>query len=83
VVEHRTKTAHTAVSDTGGRFYYHARNTLFMIRGDSWDLGEKLGLLYVLVTSSWEYLRANRMAPRALMTVLRGVRDGLVQPAKP
>lgn len=83
VVEHRTKTAHTAVSDTGGRFYFHVRNTLFMIRGRSWDRGEKLGLVYVLVTSSWEYLRANRLAPRALLVVLRGLRDGLVQRATP
>jgi GT2 family glycosyltransferase len=37
VVEHRTARPHTAVSATGDRFYYHARNTLYMVRGRSWS----------------------------------------------
>lgn len=76
-VHHKTKAAHTAVTDAGGRFYYHVRNTLFMLRSSSWDLGEKLGLVYVLVTTSAEYLRRNRGRGGSAGTVARGLRDGL------
>jgi len=77
VVHHKTKLAHTAVTDAGGRFYYHARNTLYMLRSRSWDRGEKLGLLYVLLTTSWQYLARNAFRPDALKIVARGLRDGL------
>ena len=77
VVVHKTKAAHTAVTDTGDRFYFHARNTLYMLRSRTWDRGEKLGLLYVLVTTSWQYLARNRFRPGPAKVVLRGLRDGL------
>ena len=77
VVEHRTKAAHTAVTEAGGRFYYHARNTLYMLRSSSWDRGEKLGLAYVLITTSWQYLVRNRFRPGPAKVVFRGLRDGL------
>jgi GT2 family glycosyltransferase len=75
VVTHATKTAYTAVSSTGGRFYFHVRNTLYMLRGRSWALDEKPALLYALVTSTVAYLREN--GPAAVPVVLRGLRDGL------
>ena len=73
VVEHRTKTPHTAVTEAGGRFYFHARNTLFMVRGRSWSPMEKLSLLYLLGLTSLQYVRAGG-APTVLA---RGIRDGL------
>jgi rhamnopyranosyl-N-acetylglucosaminyl-diphospho-decaprenol beta-1,3/1,4-galactofuranosyltransferase len=73
VVEHRTKTPHTAVTDTGGRFYFHARNTLWMVRGRSWGLAEKLSLVYLLALTSLQYLRGGG----PWRVVARGVRDGL------
>ncbi len=73
VVEHRTAKPHTAVSSTGDRFYFHARNTLYMVRGRSWSTLEKLSLLYLLVLTSLQYVRGGG-SPR---TVARGVRDGL------
>jgi rhamnopyranosyl-N-acetylglucosaminyl-diphospho-decaprenol beta-1,3/1,4-galactofuranosyltransferase len=75
VVTHATKTAYTAVSSTGGRFYFHVRNTLYMLRGRSWAPDEKLALLYALGTSTAAYLREN--GPGAAGVVLRGLRDGL------
>ena len=77
VVEHRTPTAHSAVTGAGARFYFHVRNTLYMIRGDAWDAGEKLGLALVVVTTSWQFLRRNRFRAGSLGVVARGVRDGL------
>ena len=73
VVEHRTATPHTAVTALGDRFYYHARNTLYMVRGRSWSTLEKGSLLYLLALTSLQYLRGGG-SPRV---VLRGLRDGL------
>ena len=73
VVEHRTRTPHTAVTEAGGRFYFHARNTLYMVRGRSWTALEKLSLLYLLALTSLQYVRAGGSA----RVVARGLRDGL------
>jgi len=73
VVEHRTARPHTAVSAAGDRFYFHARNTLYMVRGRSWSPLEKVSLLYLLALTSAQYLRGGGSA----VTVLRGLRDGL------
>jgi GT2 family glycosyltransferase len=73
VVEHRTAEPHTAVTAAGERFYYHARNTLYMVRGRSWSTLEKASLLYLLAVTSAQYVRGGG-SPRV---VLRGLRDGL------
>jgi rhamnopyranosyl-N-acetylglucosaminyl-diphospho-decaprenol beta-1,3/1,4-galactofuranosyltransferase len=78
VVEHRTKAPHDALSDPDGtRFYFHARNTLYMLRGQSWESYEKPQLAWVLLESAARYLHANRFAPASVLTVARAVRDGL------
>jgi len=77
VVEHRTKVAHTAVTDSGGRFYFHVRNSLYMLRSDAWDGREKLSLVWATVYTTQAYLRANRMRRENVAIVLRGLRDGL------
>ena len=73
VVEHRTAKPYTAVTSAGDRFYYHARNTLYMVRGRSWSALEKASLLYLLAVTSAQYVRAGG-SPRV---VLRGLRDGV------
>jgi rhamnopyranosyl-N-acetylglucosaminyl-diphospho-decaprenol beta-1,3/1,4-galactofuranosyltransferase len=77
VVHHKTKTAHTAVSSAGDRFYYHVRNMLYMIRGDAWATREKVFLAWVVASTSIEYLRRNSFSPHAVRLLLRGIRDGL------
>ncbi len=72
VVVHKTEQPHTAVSTSGDRFYFHLRNTLYMLRGNSWAPSEKPSVLYFLISTVITYLRANRFAPRVLMIVLRG-----------
>jgi rhamnopyranosyl-N-acetylglucosaminyl-diphospho-decaprenol beta-1,3/1,4-galactofuranosyltransferase len=79
VVTHATGSAYTAASSTGGRFYFHVRNTLYMVRSRSWAIDEKLGLLHALVTSTASYLRANRFDSASRGVVLRGLRDGLAR----
>lgn len=73
VVEHRTEQPYTAVTSTGDRFYYHVRNSLYMVRGRSWSTLEKASLLYLLALTSLQYLRAGGSA----RVVLRGLRDGV------
>src|SRR4030088_3361186 len=77
VAVHKTERPHTAVSTTGDRFYYHVRNTLYMLRGSAWAPGEKPSLLFGLIISVLDYLRFNRSAWSAIPIVLRGLRDGL------
>jgi rhamnopyranosyl-N-acetylglucosaminyl-diphospho-decaprenol beta-1,3/1,4-galactofuranosyltransferase len=87
VAVHKTEHPYTAVSASGDRFYFHVRNTLYMLRGTAWRPSEKPSLLFGLIVSVGEYLRYNRFAARALPVVLRGLRDGLrpgpPTPAKP
>jgi GT2 family glycosyltransferase len=73
VVEHRTAKPYTAVTSAGDRFYYHARNTLYMVRSRSWSPLEKASLLYLLGLTSFQYVRAGG----SKRVVLRGLRDGV------
>lgn len=75
VVEHRTRIPHTAVTEGGPRFYYHVRNTLYMLRGSAWSPAEKLSLVYLLGVTTVAYLRAER--GNGVRHVLAGLRDGM------
>ena len=77
VVVHKTKQPYTAVTDTGGRFYYHVRNSVYMLRGNSWNGREKLSLLWFLLFTTNEYLRNNSFSRESLATVGRGLLDGV------
>ena len=76
VVLHDTATAHTAHSAPPARFYYHVRNTIFMVRGPGRPARDRLLRLFVLVSSTASYLLKNPSAASAA-AVLRGLRDGL------
>ena len=75
VVHHKTARPHTALTASGERFYFHVRNTLWMLRGTAWGRAEKLSLLYLLVPQVAAYLRAGGPAS----VVARGLRDGLAR----
>ena len=79
VVHHKTARPHTALTASGDRFYFHVRNTLWMLRGRAWGRAEKLSLLYLLVPQVLAYLRAGGSAA----VVGKGLRDGIArrQPA--
>lgn len=87
VAVHRTEHPYTAIGTTGGRFYFHVRNTLWMLRGTAWAPSEKPSVLFGLIVSVMEYLRYDHFSPRVLAIVLRGARDGLAPgaptPARP
>jgi rhamnopyranosyl-N-acetylglucosaminyl-diphospho-decaprenol beta-1,3/1,4-galactofuranosyltransferase len=74
---HKTARPYTAISTSGDRFYFHVRNTLYMLRGTAWAPNEKPSLVFLLIVSIVAYLRLHRYSPRVLTIVLRGLRDGL------
>lgn len=79
VVEHRTATAHSFMSDPF-RFYFHLRNTLYMLRGPAWAPAEKLALGWLALDSSARFLRINGFSVESAGTVGRALRDGLSAP---
>jgi len=83
VAVHKTRTAHTAVTRSGPLFYFHVRNTLYMLRSAAWTRLEKVGLVRVLATTTVAYLRLRRGDRAALATVARGLADGLRTGAPP
>lgn len=80
LVEHSTPTKHTATDDDH-RFRYHVRNTILMIRGRAWERREKTGLWWVLLSTSFLYLRKNKRRPvPALSNLAGGLLDGMRTP---
>lgn len=79
IVHHKTKQPHTA-TESGPRFYYHVRNTLYMLRGRAWTRTEKLSLVWMLLTTGAAYLRLGPSPRDNALVILRGLRDG-VRPA--
>jgi GT2 family glycosyltransferase len=77
VAVHKTEEPHTAISSSGERFYFHVRNSLYMLRGTAWAPSEKPSLLWGLLVTVFDYLRFNRFAPSSIPIILRGLRDGL------
>ena len=55
------------------------RNKVWMWRSDRvWTSAEKWWWASLATKGALEYLQFNRWRPRAWMTVLRGLRDGIV-----
>ena len=76
VVVHKTEAAHTAMTSAPDRFYFHVRNTLFIIRGPGRSPRDRLVFLWLLLWSTTEYLMLHPR-PASVAAILRGVRDGL------
>src|SRR5205085_4372356 len=76
VALHDTAEAHTAETAPPWRFYYHVRNTLFMIRGPERPRRDKLLRGWVLVATVVVYL-VRRPSRASAAAIIRGVRDGL------
>jgi GT2 family glycosyltransferase len=76
VALHDTATAQTWHSAPPERFYYHVRNTLYMIRGAGRPRHDRLLRTWVLASSTIDYLRGNP-SRASVAAVIRGLRDGL------
>jgi rhamnopyranosyl-N-acetylglucosaminyl-diphospho-decaprenol beta-1,3/1,4-galactofuranosyltransferase len=77
---HWTPEAHDTVTDTRGRFYYRARNQLWVLRGSSFQGVDRVFGLVGYVKGVITYVRRSPSKSRALRTVGRGIRDGLRRP---
>lgn len=76
-VYHWTPEPHRGDSPDSDRFYYHARNSLQLLRGSSLSGLERLDNGRYYLRTIGRYLRANRGDRRRLRILLRGLRDGL------
>jgi GT2 family glycosyltransferase len=81
VVHHKTAGPGATAEGPRERFFYYVRNTLYMTRGPAWDTGEKLRLLWRLLTQIRRFLRHNRWSPGAALVVARGIAHGVATPA--
>lgn len=76
VALHKTADPHTATLAPPERFYYHVRNTIYMIRAPARPGRDKLVRLWILMASSAAYFKKDPSRARGA-AILRGVRDGL------
>jgi rhamnopyranosyl-N-acetylglucosaminyl-diphospho-decaprenol beta-1,3/1,4-galactofuranosyltransferase len=76
-VYHWTPEPHQGASLDSDRFYYHARNSLYLLRGSSLSPLERFDYGRYYLRSIGRYIAANRRDRRRLAILLRGVRDGL------
>jgi rhamnopyranosyl-N-acetylglucosaminyl-diphospho-decaprenol beta-1,3/1,4-galactofuranosyltransferase len=74
---HWTPKAYDTVTDTRDRFYLKVRNQLWLLRGPSFGGLEWVGYARAWVRGIGTYLRKSDDRARALVTVLKGIRDGL------
>jgi rhamnopyranosyl-N-acetylglucosaminyl-diphospho-decaprenol beta-1,3/1,4-galactofuranosyltransferase len=74
---HWTPTAYDTVTDSRDRFYLKVRNQLWLLRGPSFRGLERAGYAKSLVTGVGAFVAGSGDKPRAVLTVLKGVRDGL------
>ncbi len=76
-VFHWTSEPHSVFTVRGTTFYYHVRNSLFLLRGTSLSPLEKPGHFKFWAYTICSYLVRRRFSRDAFDVVLRGVRDGL------
>jgi len=81
VVEHKTKTAHTA-PETGEKFYFAVRNGLFLLRSSSFDWKEKITHTMVVAEQIRRFLIHERFGLRGWRVLFRGLWHGLTRPAQ-
>jgi rhamnopyranosyl-N-acetylglucosaminyl-diphospho-decaprenol beta-1,3/1,4-galactofuranosyltransferase len=81
-VYHWTETPHPAATPTSDRFYYHARNSLLLLRGDCFAPIERLDYGRYYARTVLDYIRVNRWNRRRLAILARGIRDGLIGPTR-
>lgn len=82
VAYHWTPTPHPAATPTSDRFYYHARNSLLLLRGSSLSPIERLDYLRYYVRTLAQYVRVNRRNPRRWLLLFRALHDGLTTKAR-
>jgi rhamnopyranosyl-N-acetylglucosaminyl-diphospho-decaprenol beta-1,3/1,4-galactofuranosyltransferase len=79
IVHHKTASNENVVcSQKVERYYYHIRNTLFMLRSSSWETHEKIKLFIALLRDTKNYLKMNQYKLLAFKVNIHGLIDGLL-----
>jgi rhamnopyranosyl-N-acetylglucosaminyl-diphospho-decaprenol beta-1,3/1,4-galactofuranosyltransferase len=74
---HWTPKPYDTLTDARERFYYKARNHLWLLRGSSFRGLERAGYAAAFVQALLRYVRQSQSKSEALRTAARGIRDGL------
>ena len=80
VAWHWTPRPSDTITDSRDRFYFYVRNHLWLFRGQSFRGLERLRFIRTYLRGLFGVLRRSDSKLRALITVGRGVRDGLRRP---
>jgi GT2 family glycosyltransferase len=80
VALHWTPQAYNTLTDTRDRFYYKARNNLWLLRGSSFAGLERLRYAQRYLRALFTYVRRSPDRTQALRTAGRGIWDGLRRP---
>lgn len=76
IVYHKTAENYTILANNSGRYYYHIRNTIFMLKNQSWDFQEKVKLFLVLCWYTAKHVQNNNYNLASIASVVRGIIDG-------
>ncbi len=76
IVYHKTADNYTVLANNSSRYYYHVRNTIFMLKNQSWDFQEKVKLFLVLCWYTAKYLQNNNYNLASIASVVKGIIDG-------
>lgn len=83
VVIHKTAHTYTALDAPPERFYYHVRNTIWMLtRSSAWTLRERRTQAAALPVWIAAFLKRSKNRSSALWYITTAIRDGLVRSPK-
>lgn len=82
VAWHWTPRPYNTGTDSRDRFYFHARNHVWLFRGPSFSGVERLRLVRSYVRGLIGFVRRSESKLSALMTIGRGIRDGMRSPSR-
>ena len=78
-VLHKTATNHTARDAAPAKFYYHVRNSLWMLtRSDAWSAKERLMLFAKLTAFAGSYLQRAGFSRDSVSAVAKAIKDAAV-----
>ena len=78
IVLHKTRHKHSSVTAEPSRFYYHVRNTCWMIlRSRAWSLPEKVPHVWSLILTIQARVRRSPSKSQMMQAVFRALCDGL------
>jgi rhamnopyranosyl-N-acetylglucosaminyl-diphospho-decaprenol beta-1,3/1,4-galactofuranosyltransferase len=77
IAYHWTPSPHAAATPTSDRFYYHARNSLLLLRGSSLTAIERIEYARFYLRTLGAFLQANRRSPRRWARLVRAMWEGV------